>query len=95
MSWQLTQSGSSFSGAAVVSDNAGTRVAQGAVSGTVSGSTFQFSLAIPSGGFDGTACAGSANGSGTATATTITATYSGTQSCGGAFTSGSLTLSKR
>ena len=95
MSWQLTQSGGSFSGTAVVSDPAGARVAQGTVSGTLSGSALQFSIAVPAGGFNEAACTASVTGSGAATATTITGTYSGTQSCSGAFTSGSLTLSKQ
>jgi hypothetical protein len=78
-----------------VTDTTGKSVAHGTISGTLTGSSLQYSLTIPAGGFDGSNCTASVNGTATATATTLNGSYTGSQSCTGSIGSGSLTLDKR
>jgi hypothetical protein len=97
MTWQITQSGSSFSGNVSMIDTSTKVAGRGTVSGTVSGSAIQFSLAVPAGGFDTpyAACTADVSGNGSASSTSITGGYSGSSSCGGAVVSGQLTLNKQ
>ena len=96
MSWQITQSGGSFSGTLTMLDEDNGINGRGSVSGSVSGASIQFSISIPVGGFDGSfaPCAADASGSGAASSSTITGSYAGGNSCTGAVTSGQLTLTK-
>jgi hypothetical protein len=97
MAWQLTQTGASFSGTLTMTDAASGYRGRGSVSGTVSGSTIRFSMSVPAGGFDDpwTGCSAEVTGEGTATSSSLTAGYSGSNSCTGAITSGQLTLNKQ
>jgi hypothetical protein len=97
MTWTLTQSGSSFSGTLTMNDTTTAVTGRGTVSGSVSGATLQFSLSVPSGGFDSpyASCSATVSGSGSASASTITGTYSGSSSCTGAVSSGQLSLNKQ
>jgi hypothetical protein len=97
MTWQITQSGTSFSGNLTMSDSATNVTGRGSVSGTVSGSTIQFSISVPAGGFDSpyASCSSSVSGSGTVASTSITGTYSGSNTCTGTIGSGQLTLNKQ
>jgi hypothetical protein len=100
MTWQITQSGSSFSGSLTIVDSSTKVTGRGTVSGTVSGSSLQFSLSVPAGGFDApyTSCSSTVSGSGSTSSTSITGTYSGssTGSCStGTIASGQLTLNKQ
>lgn len=101
MTWTLTQTASSFSGIITMSDRASGATGRGSVSGSVSGTSVQFSLTIPSGGFDPPNASCSATVSGTATASTsaLSGTYtgsvSGSDSCAGAITSGQFNLNKQ
>lgn len=77
---------------------AGTTVTgRGTVSGTVSGATIQFSISVLAGGFDSpfVACTADISGTGSVSSTSITGTYTGSSSCGGAISSGQLTLNKQ
>lgn len=96
MSWQLTQAGASFSGTATVTVDAGLG-GRGAVSGTVSSSSIHFSISIPVGGFDSpyASCSADVSGDGQTSSTSITGTFSGSNSCTGAITSGELTLTRQ
>ena len=100
MTWQLTQSGSSFSGSLTMTDSSTNVTGRGTVSGSVSGSSLQFSLSVPTGGFDAPygGCSATVSGTATASSTTITGTYSGSSTgpCSTAtIASGQLTLSKQ
>ena len=99
MTWQMTQSGTSFSGTLTMSDTSKSGPSgTGTVSGSVSGTTLQFSLAVPAGGFTGAFAACTATLSGQATvldSASITGTYSGSGSCSGAVSSGVVTLTKQ
>jgi hypothetical protein len=91
---QVTQSGANLSGTMTMSVT--TVTGRGTLTGTVSGSTIHLTITIPAGGFDApfASCTATVSGDGQATATSITATYTGTNSCSGPVTKGELTLSK-
>ena len=97
MTWQLTQSGSSFSGSLTMTDTTTSVTGRGTVSGTLSGSSLQFSLSVPAGGFDNpyASCSATVSGSGTASASSITGSYSGSSTCTGTISAGQLTLNKQ
>lgn len=96
MVWQITQSGTSFSGTVTITDTSTGLTARGTISGTVSGSSIQFSIAIPAGGFETMpTCTASATGSGSIAGSTITGTYSGSSTCSGSISSGQITLNKQ
>jgi hypothetical protein len=96
MTWQLTQTDASFSGTVRATDTSTGAVGTGSVSGTITGSTLQFSITIPAGGYPSpyASCTANVSGSGQATSSTITGTYTGTSSCAGTIGSGQLTLNK-
>jgi hypothetical protein len=97
MTWQVTQSGSSFSGTMTMTDTSTRVTGRGTVSGTVSGSSIQFSISVLAGGFDNPYNTCSANVSGTASlsSSSMSGTYDGSSSCSGTISSGQLTLSKQ
>ena len=97
MSWQVTQAGASFSGTVTITDTGTGLGGRGSVSGTLSSSSIHFSISIPAGGFDSpyAACTANVSGDGQASTSSITGTYSGSNSCAGAITSGQLTLNKQ
>lgn len=97
MTWQIAQTAASFSGTMTLTDS-GTKVTgRGAVSGSVSGTTIQFSMSIAAGGFDSpyAACTVNVSGSGVASDSSLHGNYSGTSSCSGAISLGLLTLNKQ
>lgn len=97
MTWQLTQNGAmvtgpmSFSGPGMQGRSPGTFV------GTMSGDDMTFTMDMPANSMMSAGC--SSRGTGGAhvdrTTMTMTGTYSGTNSCSGAFTSGQLTMNRR
>lgn len=97
MTWQLTQSGASFSGSLTITDTGTNTTGRGTVSGTVSGSALQFSLTVPAGGFDSpyAACSSTVSGTATASAAAITGVFAGSSSCTGTIASGQLNLNKQ
>jgi hypothetical protein len=97
MSWQLTQTDTSFSGTMTMTDASTGVTGQGSVSGTVSGGSFHFSISVRAGGFSSpyASCTADASGDGQAASATITGTYSGSNSCSGAIASGQLTMQKQ
>lgn len=96
MSWQLTQTDASFSGTVTMTDTGTGLNGRGSVSGTASGSSIRFSINVAAGGFDSpyASCTASIAGDGQASASSITGTYAGSNSCSGAISSGQLTLNK-
>ena len=97
MTWQVTQTGASFSGTMTVTDIGTNVTGRGTVSGSVSGTSIQFSMAVPAGGFDSPygSCTANVTGAGVAATTSINGNYTGSSSCAGAIGSGLLTLIKQ
>jgi hypothetical protein len=98
MTWQIASAtASGFSGALTMTDAASHVSGRGTVSGSLSGTSIQFSLTVSAGGFSPpfNTCTAVGTGEGTVTQTSITATYTGTNSCSGPITSGQLTLTKQ
>jgi len=98
MTWQLTQDGQKVAGTVVATTSVGAPVyTGGTVTGTLSGNTLAFTVAIPRGSVvDLPDCAVAFGGSTTdITATGMTGTYAGTDSCAGAFAGGRLNLVKQ
>jgi hypothetical protein len=97
MTWQITESGGSFSGPMTMTDTATKLTGRGNVSGTVSGASIRFSIAVPAGGFDApyNGCTADATGEGQVNGNTISGTFQGSSSCGGTITGGQLTLTKQ
>jgi hypothetical protein len=97
MTWQLTQSGSSFSGTMTMTDTSTNVTGRGTVSGSVSGSSVQFSVSVLAGGFDSpyNTCSASVSGTASISSSSMTGTYDGSSSCTGAISSGQLTLQKQ
>jgi hypothetical protein len=102
MTWVLQQNGGSLSGTvtATASDPTGQTVTgHGTLTGAVSGSAFTFAATVPPGGFDGSyaSCTTSISGTGTATASALTGTYSGSSTCNvnQTIATGTFTLNKQ
>jgi hypothetical protein len=97
MSWQLTQADTSISGTATITDTGTGVTGRGSISGTLSGSSLRFSIAIPARGFDSPfeSCSATVSGDAQASASTLTGTYTGSNSCAGSIASGSFTLNKQ
>lgn len=97
LTWVIIQSGNNVSGPLTFSNSPPTITGRGTANGTLNSTTLTFNLAVPAGGLPdpyGTcsiALSGTANN---VTNTTITGTYSGNNSCSGAITNGSFTLTK-
>lgn len=93
---QVTQTGTDLSGTVAMTVTGASTTGRGTLTGTLSGATIRVTITVPAGGFDapyGT-CNASVSAEGQASASSITATYSGTNSCSGPVTGGQLTLSK-
>jgi hypothetical protein len=97
MTWQISQSGTSFSGTLTMIDAASGLGGRGSISGTMSASTIRFSIDIAAGGFEYPydTCSAAISGGGEASSSSLTATYSGSNSCSGSVTSGQLTLTSQ
>jgi hypothetical protein len=97
MSWQITESDRSFSGAVTMTDGNTALAGRGSVSGAVSDGSIHFSISVPAGGFDSpyASCTAEVTGDGHVSTSSITGTYSGSNSCTGAITSGQLALTKQ
>lgn len=95
--WVLTQTNASFTGTVTMTD-AGTGVSgRGTVSGSLSSGSIHYSIGIPAGGFDNpyAACTATVSGDGQVSSSSITGTYTGSNSCTGSITGGQVTLSKQ
>ena len=96
ITWEVTQSGDSFSGTLTMTDESSGAHGRGSVSGTVSRTTAAFSITIPAGGFDDpwAACTATLTGTATVTSSSLSGTFTGSNSCSGSVSAGQLTLSK-
>jgi hypothetical protein len=92
----ITQNDVNVSGTAEFKLTGTSVTGRGTLSGTVSGANVHLTITIPAGGFDApySACTATVTTDGQISSASITATYSGTNSCGGPITSGTMTLSK-
>lgn len=96
MTWVLSQNGTTVSGTMTMSDQSSGTTGRGTISGTVTGSSLQFTLTVPAGGFDTpyAACSTNVNGTASVTATAISGTYTGSSSCQ-AIATGQFNLNKQ
>lgn len=97
ITWQITQSGTTVTGTLTMTDTATNLTGRGSVSGTVSGSSVTFTMTIPAGGFDApyASCSAQVSGEAQLASSTLSGSYSGSNSCAGAIASGQLTLDKQ
>jgi hypothetical protein len=97
MTWTLTQSGSSVTGTLSMSDPGNASSGTGTLTGSVAGNTFTFALTVPPGGFTGAyiTCSASLSGTGTVSASAISGSYTGNNSCTGTVGAGQMTLNKQ
>jgi hypothetical protein len=96
MTWQIAQSGSSFSGTLTLVDTESGITGRGSISGSIVSSSIHVVMRVPAGGFDSPfeSCSADVSGNLQLTSASITATYSGVNSCTGTITSGEVTLTK-
>jgi hypothetical protein len=97
MVWQITQSGGSLTGTLTMTDTATNLTGRGTITGTIAGATVTFAISIPAGGFDAPhqTCTAQVSGDAQLASSTLTGSYTGTNSCAGAIVSGQLTLDKQ
>jgi hypothetical protein len=97
MSWMLSESGGTISGAVTITDAVSGYGGQGTISGTVEASAINFTITIAAGGFDApfNTCSAQITGSATLDGSTITGTYSGSNSCNGTVNEGQLSLTRQ
>jgi hypothetical protein len=88
--WQLTQSGSAFSGTMRVAGSGATMM----VNGTMNGKTGNFTMTMPMGSMMSSGCTSTANGTFDMDEmmTQLHGTYIGTNSCGGPFEHGQMSM---
>jgi len=92
MTWQMTQNGANVTGDMELSGFKGT--GRMTISGTITGQTMTFTMNIPAGGMPEPGCAASGNGTAQMNGNTMTGTYSGANTCSGAFANGRVMLSR-
>lgn len=99
MTWQLTQDGSRVTGTMRFTGTPGFQMPigmmPGTFTGTIDGDQITFTMTMPSGSMMSAICTAQATGVARITGNTMTGSYSGTNSCMGAFTNGQLTLTRQ
>lgn len=92
--WHVEQTGSTVTGQMDIDDRGMELTGRGRVDGSVLEHKLQFTLTIPAGGFDAPMdrCETTVRGEATVSATSISGTYTGRSSCGGAIYAGQLVL---
>jgi hypothetical protein len=97
MTWQLTQNGSTVSGPMSFGGSGMQGRMPGAFLGTMSGDDMTFTMDMPTSTMMSSGCASRATGTAhvNRTTMTMTGTYSGSNSCSGAFTSGQMSMNRR
>lgn len=88
--WTLSDDGTTVTGSMDMSSFGGSGRMQ--MTGTKSGDRWNFTMTIPAGMMSDASCSSSAVGTCLVVAGAMTGTYSGTNSCTGAFSGGSLTM---
>ena len=97
MTWQLTENGSIETGPMTFSGSGMQGRTPGTLVGTMSGDDMSFAMDMPSSSMMSTGCSSRATGTAhvNRTTMTMTGTYSGSNSCSGAYTSGQMTMTRR
>ena len=93
MTWQMTQNGTNVTGKMEMTAFKGT--GQMMISGAIVGQTMTFTMNIPAGGMPESGCGATGNGTAQMNGNTMTGTYSGSNTCSGAFSNGQFTLSRK
>jgi hypothetical protein len=97
MTWQLTQNGSTVTGPMSFAGAGMQGRMPGSFLGTMSGDDMTFTMDMPSSSMMSSGCSSRATGTAhvNRTTMTMTGTYSGSNSCSGAYTNGQLTMTRR
>ena len=97
MSWQLTQNGSTVTGAMSFSGSGMPGRMAGSFVGTMSGDDMTFTMDMPTSSMMSPGCSSRATGTAhvNRTTMTMTGTYSGSNSCSGAFANGQMSMNRR
>jgi hypothetical protein len=97
MTWQLTQNGSTVTGPMSFSGAGMQGRMPGSFLGTMSGDDMTFTMDMPSSSMMSSGCSSRATGTAhvNRTTMTMTGTYSGSNSCSGAYTNGQMTMTRR
>ena len=97
MTWQLTQNESTVTGAMSFSGSGMQNRTAGSFLGTMSGDDMTLTMDLPTVSMMSSGCSSRATGTARVNRTTMTmtGTYSGSNSCSGAFTSGQMTMTRR
>ena len=97
MTWQLTQNESAVTGAMSFSGSGMQNRTAGSFLGTMSGDDMTLTMDLPTVSMMSSGCSSRATGTARVNRTTMTmtGTYSGSNSCSGAFTSGQMTMTRR
>lgn len=92
--WAVTQTGGTFAGRVDVTDRSAGITGRGSVHGSVLDGTLQFTITIPSGGFDQPfeACSTTVSGEATISSSSLSGTYAGSSSCSGKIYAGQFVL---
>jgi hypothetical protein len=94
MTFNLTQTGGSVTGTVVVRTNPPqVQLANGTITGTMSGATLTYGIDFPNAG--GIGCPVTVNGTANVSAAAISGTYTGIGTCGGPFSGGLISLAKQ
>ena len=96
ITWQLTQTDSSFAGTLTMVDTATKVTGRGSVTGTLAQSSIHFSMSVPAGGFDPPyeSCSSAVSGDGLVSGSSVQGSYSGVNSCTGTGLSGQIALTR-
>ncbi len=97
MTWQLMQNGATVTGPMIFSGSGMENRMAGSFLGTMAGDDMAFTMDLPAGSMMSSGCSSKATGTARVNATTMTmtGTYSGSNSCSGAFTSGQMTMTRQ
>lgn len=97
MTWQLSENGSIETGSMTFSGSGMQGRTPGIFLGTMSGDDMTFAMDMPANSMMSTGCSSRATGIAhvNRTTMTMTGTYSGSNSCSGAYTGGQMTMNRR
>ena len=95
MTWRLTQAGNQVTGTVAFANMAGGM--PGTVSGTMDADDMPFTLQMPMGSMMSAGCSVTTTGTAHVNRTTVTmtATYTGSNACSGAFTAGHMSMARQ
>jgi hypothetical protein len=91
---QLVQNGSTVTGTMSFS-GMGSNMMRGTFTGTMSGEDMAFAMNLPAGSMMSGSCAAQTSGTVHMSGTTMTGSYTGTNSCTGPFTNGQMTMKRQ